>query len=436
MIAPVSRLRIEKVVHGGAGLGREEGRVWLVPYTAPGDLVEARPVREHATYVEGTCVEVVEPGPDRVQPRCPWFGRCGGCHLQHLSREAQVQARRGILLESLRRFGRVEGLDPEVVTGEDWEYRGRVEFHVGACRLGFFERGSHDLVPVEDCPIAVPEIRRLIPDLGQAVAEAGVCGPANLEVVVGADGAAVVVGDGPPGWFPPTLPERLTALRGVSGILLHTRGRYWLPMGRTTVGWDVPGPQGRDVRVDLDPRGFSQANVGLNPRLIETVLRLAAPRPGEEVLELYAGAGNFTLPLLAAGAPEIRVTAIEASRTALAALEQAWAGAGATPGGLTTIPGKTETVVRRLLDGRRRYDLVLADPPRGGVGEAVRHLPRFGPTRIVLVSCEPTTLARDTAALVAAGYRPDALVLVDMFPQTAHEEAVLRLVADPDRRTP
>ncbi len=427
----MSRLHIEKVVHGGTGLGREGGRVWLVPYTAPGDVIEARAVREHATFVEGACVAVLEPGPDRVEPRCPLFGRCGGCHLQHLSHDAQVEARRGILLESLRRFARIEGLEPEVVTGADWDYRGRVEFHVGASRLGFFEPGSHDLVPVDDCPIAAPEIRGLIPDLQRAVAEARVTGPANLEAVAGTDREVVLVGDGPPGWFTPSLPERLRALPGVAGILLHTRGRYWLPMGRTTVPWTMPGPDGREMRVDLDPRGFSQANVGLNPRLVETVVRLAAPGPGEEVLELYAGAGNFTLPLLAAGqrAGGVHVTAVEANRAALQALDRAAGGLAAEPGSLTCLPGNTEVVVRRLLDGRRRYDLVVADPPRAGIGPAARLLPRLGPLRIVLVSCEPSTLARDVGVLVEAGYRPDALVLVDMFPQTAHVEAVMRLVA-------
>lgn len=437
MSALRARLRIEKVVHGGAGLARDHGRVWLVPYTAPGDVIEARAVREHATFVEAACVEVLEPGPDRVEPRCPLFGRCGGCHLQHLSRDAQVEARRGILLESLRRFAGIEGLEPEVVTGADWEYRGRVEFHVGASRIGFFEPGSHDLVPVADCPIAAPEIRRLIPGLQEAVVEARVTGPANLEAVAGADGEVVLVGDGPPGWFPPALPRLLLGLPGVAGVVLHTRGRSWLPMGRTTVPWVVPALDGRDLRVDLDPRGFSQANRGLNQRLVETVVRLAAPGPGEEVLELYAGAGNFTLPLLAAsrGGEPVRVTAVEAGRPALETLKQAVVACGPAPEGgpgpLTCLPGRTEVVLRRLLDERRRYDLVVADPPRAGMDRAVRLLPRLGPSRVVLVSCEPATLARDVAWLVEAGYRPDALTFVDMFPQTAHVEAVLRLVADP-----
>lgn len=430
----MARLRIEKVVPGGSGLGREDGRVWLVPYTAPGDVIEARAVREHATYVEGACVAVLEPGPDRVDPRCPLFGRCGGCQLQHLSRDAQVEARRAILLGSLRRFARIEGLEPEVVTGADWEYRGRVEFHVAASRLGFFEPGSHDLVPVDDCPIAAPEIRRLIPDLQRVVAEARVTGPANLEAVAGTDREVVLVGDGPPGWFSPALPFLLEGLPGVAGVLLHTRGRYWLPMGRTTVPWTMPGPEGGDLRVDLDPRGFSQANVGLNPRLVETVVRLAAPGPGEEVLELYAGAGNFTLPLLAAGrgGEPARITAVESNREALQVLERAAATHGLVSDTvLTCVPGRADSVLRRLVDARRRFDRVVADPPRVGIGPATRLLPRLGPFQMVLVSCEPATLARDVAWLVEAGYAPDALAFVDMFPQTAHVEAVLRLVADP-----
>lgn len=429
-IAPVGRLRIEKVVHGGFGLGREEGRVWLVPYTAPGDLIEAEPVQRHATYIEGVCKEVVEAGPDRVEPRCPLFGRCGGCHLQHLSSKAQVAARREILLESARRLGRIEGLEPKVICGKEWEYRARLEFHVGASRIGFFARNSHDLVPVEDCPIALPAIRRLIPDLSLAIAEAKVTGPANIEVVVGADHEVVFVCDGPPGWFTPALPSLLMSLPGVQGILLHTRGRHWISMGRTEVTWVVPGPGGRKLCADLDPRGFTQANIHLNACLVEEVLNLADVRAAEEVLELYAGAGNFTLPLLALD-QRPSVTAVEVQRLALAALERAARAYRVNHMRLTTLPGKTEAMLRRLLEQHKRYDLVLADPPRAGIGQATRLLPRFGPLRIVLVSCEPTTLARDTAVLIEAGYRPATLVLVDMFPQTAHVEAVLRLVVEP-----
>ncbi len=436
MIAHVERLRIEKVVHGGAGLARARGQVWLVPYTAPGDLVEARAVRQHATWVEGTLVEVLEPGPGRVDPRCPVFGRCGGCHLQHLSREAQVAARRGILVESLRRLGHCDVPEPEVVTGGEWEYRGRMEFHIAASRLGFFAPQSHDLVPVEDCPIAVPAIRRLIPALAQAVAEARVIGPANIEAVAGQDGEVILVGDGPPGWFTPALPTLLMELPGVAGILLHTRGRYWLPMGRTTVGWVVPGPDGEDLRVDLDPRGFSQANVGLNPRLVETVMRLTSLRAGAQVLELYAGAGNFTLPMLAGAralVPPPRITAVESSREALRALEAAAKRNGlvepAGEPGLECVRGRAEAVLRRFLDARRRFDGILADPPRVGIGEATRLLRRLGPLEVVIVSCEPSSLARDASVLTEAGLRPNALVFVDMFPQTAHVEAVLRLVA-------
>jgi len=421
----MERLRIEKVVHGGFGLARREGRVWLIPWTAPADLVEARAVREHRTWVEAECVSVLEPGPDRVSPRCPWYRKCGGCHLQHLAPEAQVRARTDILIESLRRVAGLSGLSPQVVTGNPWEYRSRVEFHVAASDIGFFARGTHDLVPIEDCWIAVPEIRRLIPELRRTIAEAQVPGPASIEAVVGIDRAVVLVCDGPPGWFTPRLPGLLMALPGVVGVWLHARARHWLSFGRASLrfGTSPDGPC-----VDLDPRGFSQANIGLNPQLVEIATRWVGANHSS-ILELYAGAGNFTLPLLRRD-PNASLTAVESNRDALNALERA--GRDLAPGRLTCIAADAEVGVRRLLEQRRRFDCILADPPRAGIGKTARLIPRFGATRIVLVSCEPMTLARDAGVLREAGYRVGSLALVDMFPQTAHVEAVLRMEADPD----
>lgn len=419
-------LEIEKIVHGGFGLARAHGRVWLVPWTAPGDIVEASAVRQRGTYVEGQPVRVIKAGPGRIEPRCPVFGQCGGCHLQHLTQEVQIEARRSILLESLRRFAGIEGVEPQIISGNPWEYRCRLEFHVAAARIGFFARATHDLVPVDDCLIAASEIRALIPQLASVIAEAKVNGPANIEAVVGADQSVVIAGDGPPGWYPPVLPEALLRLTGVCGAMLHTRGRHWLSLGRHLVKWAIRA-SGCDFLVDLDPRSFCQANAALNSRLVEVVVSLAAPWAGSRILELYAGAGNFTLPLLAAAqrhSPAAHVTVVESHSPALESLRRA---AKDFQGLLTCVVGRVESVLKRMHEARERFDVVIADPPRPGIGQAVKLVARLGALRIVLVSCEPTTLARDLVDLLQAGYQAQALYLVDMFPQTAHVEAVVLL---------
>jgi 23S rRNA (uracil1939-C5)-methyltransferase len=412
---------IERLVHRGAGLARIDGRVCLVPGTAPGDRVRVRTVRERPGLIEAVAVEILEPGPDRVAPRCPVYGRCGGCQWQHLDATRQPSLKAGILVDTVRRLGRIDLPTPRIVAGAPWAWRGRIELHASPrAALGFFAAGSHEIVPCEGCPIALPALSDLIGPLRHAVAAHPPDGPITIEPVAGADGSIVVVVRGS-GRGPTVLANAIAALPGVSGVTAGTVGRggtRWAATGQTHVPWTVPGPDG-PLTLHLDPRGFSQANPGLNPDLVRTVATALDARAGTRVLELYAGAGNLTVPLAAGG---LDLTAVEVNAPAMAEGRAAVEALGRTG---RFLPGRVEDVVHSLAGSR--FDAVVADPPRTGLGPVARAVADLAASRLVLVSCEPATLARDLRVLADAGYGVQDAILIDMFPQTWHIEAVVLL---------
>ncbi len=412
---------IERLVHRGAGLGRVEGRVCLVPGTAPGDLVRVQTVRERPALIEAVVVDILEPGPDRVAPRCPVFGRCGGCQWQHLDAARQPTLKASILVDTVRRLGRIDLPPPRIVLGAPWAWRGRIELHVSpAGEMGFFAAGSHDIVAHTDCAIALPALSALITPLREAVAAGPPSGSATVEPVAGADGSIVVVVRGPERGLS-ALADRIASISGVSGVIAGMTGRSgtrWTIIGQARIPWTVPGPNG-PLTLHLDPRGFSQANPGLNPLLISTVIAGLGAQPGASVLELYAGAGNLTVPLVAEG---LDVTAVEVNAPALAEGRAAVEALGRKARFLS---GRVEDVVSSL--AKTRFDAVVADPPRTGLGPVAPAIASLAAPRLVLVSCEPATLARDLRVLVDAGYQVREAVLVDMFPQTWHIESVVVL---------
>lgn len=423
-------LIIEKLVHRGAGLGRIDGRVCLVPRTAPGDRVRARIVRERPGWIEGELDELLSPGPDRVAPRCPVFGRCGGCQWQHLDAARQPFLKADILADTVRRLGHVELPAPAVVSGPPWGWRGRIELHASPSgQLGFFEAGSHRIVDCADCPIALPRLSSLIPPLRERVARHPPAGSTTVEPVAGADGSIVVVVRGC-GSGLPVLAAQVRELPGVSGVILgvaQRAGTRWTTSGQVRVPWTVPGPEG-PLTLQLDSRGFSQANPGLNTALVNAVVSAIGPEAPGQVLELYAGAGNLTVPMAARG---LNVTAVEVNGPALADGRAAVRALGRSA---RFLPGRVEDVVRSL--DRQRFDVVVADPPRTGLGPVAAALVALAPRRLVLVSCEPSTLARDLRVLTDGGFAVQAATVIDMFPQTWHIESVLTLTRGDPRDGP
>lgn len=428
---------IERMCFGGAGFGRVEGKACFVPLTAPGDTARIRTVKEKRAFMVGELLELVEPSPLRVAPSCPVFGTCGGCDWQQLPYEEQLKQKGEIFADNLRRIGKVkeETVLPVAVSPQAFGYRSRVQLKVakrdGTFALGFFRSGSHDVVDFgAGCPLAAPvlnrvaaEVRLMLPVLAQAGAIE------EIELAAGDDGRCIaVVQSG--GKDQGALVERLVAARqelpSLTGAFVRhgERGETAPAFGIDALTYGIPAglfPGSRQMRLRFSRGGFSQVNYLQNLELIRTVWQWGNLQGSERVLDLYCGNGNISVPL----APHVgEVVGVEGYAPSIAD-----AIANADANGVANASyrvGDAAVAVRRLAKRKERFDLVILDPPRAGA-EAAGDLALLCPERIIYVSCDPATLARDLALLGDRGYRVARSRPVDMFPQTYHIESVTEL---------
>ncbi len=384
---PEILLEIEKLVYGGDGLARDQGRVVLTPFVLPGERIEADVRREKNDLLRGRATAIVLPSPERVAPGCEYFLRCGGCQYQHIRYEFQLEQKRAILLEVLRRIGHIENPpEPAIVADEPWQYRNRTQLHIDANRIGYFETGSHDLVAIDHCPISSPKLNESIAALAREIGGLPRFG-ATLELFTNETELQFNLQDRAPRQFVD-----------------------FLRMFATTEPIVYDG-----FRVSRNT--FFQANRFLTGRLVDAAIGSAS---GRHAMELYAGAGLLTLPLARRFE---RVTAVEAAASAFRDLEY-----NARAAGVTNLATHNETAEAHLLTVFEPPDLIVADPPRAGLGKlCTAELVRIRSPRLTIVSCDAPTLARDLRPLLAAGYRIQALTLVDLFPQTAHFETIAQL---------
>ena len=421
-------LSIEDLAAGGRGLARApDGRVVFVTGALAGERVRARVEAERRGYLEAGCREVLEPSPRRVEPACSLYGRCGGCDLMHLDYPAQVRAKAAWLEAALGRLPGVPGVESHP-SPRPWGYRNRLKLQVDRGRVGFFAARSRRLVPVERCPVAAPSLRRVLPALAGALAGAGGEPSLWLELLGGEDEQAPVLGC--LGFSPRYRPakrglERLRRLcreAGLAGVRLA--------LGRRLEPWRLSPAAGvvyyedKGLSLRAFPGLFCQVNFAANRRLVELVVEMAGrPGPQGQALDLYGGSGNLGLPLAARG---WRVLSVERSAGACEAGE--WlAGVNRLEGRWRWLDQEAGAALQGLAGQGRRFELVVLDPPRAGAKGLMPLVAALSPRRVVYVSCHPAALARDASELVAAGYRPRRLALVDMFPHTGHSEALLLL---------
>ncbi len=406
-------IRIERIAAGGDGVGRlPDGRVAFVPRTAPGDLARCEVTRPAARFVRARLVAVEEPGPDRVEPACAHYtaDQCGGCQLQHLSASAQRAARRTIVGDALRRIARLAVEDPPVESAsDDWGYRAKVALSTApGRRIGYhrYDRPGQvfDLVR---CPIAAPGInglleriraaRRALPDrLERATLRLDRSGGEHLILATGAG----------PVW--------------AGGRALHGAVRGDGPL---TVWWQPEGGAARAVAGSTSAypaTAFEQVNPAMGDRVRRRALERLGPVAEGQVWDLYAGIGEASEALAAAGAT---VASVESDGSAVSEAARRQVAFGRR---IDRIQGRVEDVVASL----PVPDRVILNPPRAGLdGRVVTVLLARAPGRIVYVSCDPATLARDLGRLAASGsgYRLASLETFDLFPQTAHVETVALL---------
>lgn len=405
----MERVRIEKLVHKGNGLGRlPGGKTVFVPLAAPGELVEIRIVEERSSWALAELESVLEASPDRREPPCPYFGACGGCQLQHMTYPAQMKAKETVLAETWRGRHPVEVMG----TGPEFGYRHRVRFHVlpGARGLGFMRRGTNRLLPVEDCLLCAQPIRERLPwVLDQLLPELAArrVDVSELSLACGREGVAVHLHT-----ECPLHPETIHRLREWSELPL---------------GFDPPGLSSRPLTVDFGPHpmlvdaaGFFQAN----PAVVAQVFTdpALAVEAGDSVLELYCGVGLFTVPLARRAR---RVDAVEASPRCQSLFRRNLAANGAGNACFFQADA-AEWVLRANLE---RYDMLFADPPRAGLGlPLARRLSEGRLRRLAYLSCEISTQQRDVQELLAdPGACLARLALYDFFPNTYHMECLANI---------
>lgn len=387
-------VRVEGLVFGGAAIAHlEDGRVAFVSYAAPGELVEASVEQVHHDYVEAVTTKVIEKSSDRVEPRCPLFGECGGCQLQHLTYPAQLAAKEAIVREQVRRIGHLDDAVVHSIVGaaDSWSYRNHVRFSTGKNwgDVGFITRRGRGLLKVESCPIAEPFVNDLLPKL-----QGKGSGLHQVQVRHNAKTGDYLISPAVPG-------------------LQETSGQKWYD---EELG-------GHRFRVSAS--AFFQVNNAQAEEMVRLVGE-ALPPKGRLLVDAFAGVGTFAV--IFADRFD-RVVAIEESHSAA---KDSLENMVASPN-VEMKAGKVEDLLP-LLDAAP--DAILLDPPRPGCAPAVlQAIAQFRPGVVVYVSCNPATLARDLRVLVDAGYVVDRVTPLDMFPQTGHIECVSRLsLADPTPR--
>jgi 23S rRNA (uracil1939-C5)-methyltransferase len=400
----VTAVRILRLAAGGDGVGRlEDGRTVFVPRTAPGDLVEITQLRTHRRYARARLSRVLEPSADRVEPRCPHYvhDECGGCQLQHLASTAQREARRGFVGDALRRIARVDVPDPEIVpAGEEFEYRTKLTLAVDEDerRIGLHPLDGPDRVfDLVRCHIAASELMALWTELR---ALHGLLPPALRQVVLRLDrggGLHLVLGTGgSERWDGADALHRELAARGSDATLwVQSEG------GEAAAVAGAAGPFPATV--------FEQVHPAMGDKVRRFALAALGEVHGRHVWDLYAGIGETTSALVLAGAS---VESVESDRLAVAEAEARGPAA-------ERHVGRVERILGRL----RTPSLVITNPPRTGMDQRVAAaLERLSPKRVVYISCDPATLARDLTRMPS--FRLVTAVAFDLFPQTAHVETV------------
>ncbi len=381
----VLEVEIERILPGGLGLAHAEGKTVFVSLAAPGDRVRVRVEREQGNVQFASIEEIIAPSPVRIEPPCPYFGRCGGCDFQQLTYEAQLAAKSEMIRDCLYRIARLENVPDIVVTPSpnDWRYRMRAMWQIDRelRAIGYYERGSRRICDVVDCAVLRPELQ------------------ARLEEVRATE------------WyqFPPDL-KHLDVVAGEEGVSFAP---------------DFANFETRELSLSIRDEVYrynAEAFFQINPSLLGPLIDFAlADASGDSALDLYSGVGLFTLPL---SRQFQKVTAVEANSVAVRFARRNLQDAGLD--NARVIPAGVAEWFRSAPP--RDVKFVLLDPPRAGAESAViKGILDLQPPQISYVSCDPATLARDLRKLVAGGYTIRSICGFDLFPQTHHVETVVRL---------
>lgn len=417
-------LKIDALCYGPYGVGRKDGQAILVPATVPEDEVEVRIVEQKKNYAVGEVARLIRPSPLRQIPPCPYVGECSGCPWQHVQYETQLRAKEQSVEDALHRIGKLEGFErlPILPSPKEYYYRHRIRLQAdNRKRLGFHRASSRELVEIGSCLIAEPEVGRRLSQAREwiKVLKTQI---RHVEIVQGdVDGPVVLVGKAE-GTF---AVEDDLACSGflqrsseATGLILF--GRAWRrSWGQAKIGLLTE----EGLKTESDGEVFSQVNREANAQLARELLEWAGVGDRDRVLELYSGAGNFTFPIARRAAG---VTAVEGD---VRSVENGKA--NSVLHGLTNIHwirSHVPVAIKQLRRKKEEFSKVILNPPRSGAKGLEDDLASLGAEKILYVSCNPATLARDVAGLSHRGYRLTRVRPVDLFPQTFHVETLAEMV--------
>ncbi|HSC85360.1 MAG TPA: 23S rRNA (uracil(1939)-C(5))-methyltransferase RlmD [Pseudomonas sp.] len=417
------KLTIERLANDGRGIAFVEGRSWFVAGALPGENVEVRVLAARSQVVEARAERILQAVPLRREAPCAHAGTCGGCTLQHLPHAEQLALKQRSLAEQLQR---VAGLEPEEwaapLVGPEFAYRRRARIAVRwdvkskQLEVGFRAAASQDIVAIADCPVLVQPLQsllRALPALLRSLDKPQALG--HVELFHGSAVALLLRHTAPLG------EADLARLRAFCNeqqaqLWLHGEGEPQADQPEQLLGYRL---EPWNLQLQYRPGDFVQVNAAVNQAMVEQALDWLAPQTGERVLDLFCGLGNFALPLAKQVGEVVAVEGVQAM------VERARENAVAN--GLGNLHFFQADLSKPLAEAgwaRQAFAAVLLDPPRDGAFEVVKQIGLLGARRLVYVSCNPATLARDAAELVKQGYRLKRAGILDMFPQTAHVEAM------------
>ena len=417
-------LEIESLAYGPYGIGRIDHQVIMVPATVPGDKISTRVTDSKGNYAFGEMVRLLQPSRLRQSPPCPYVNDCGGCPWQQVQYEAQLKAKEQNVADALRRIGKLESFElrPIIASPREYHYRRRIRLQCDkAKRIGFFRAFSHDLVEIDGCLIADNALNKVIPPLGSWINELDT--PIEyVEVVTGDEPNEIVAAGKIAGDFIPrddsACEHLIDQTKGINGLILYAKNwrKEW---GHTAVS--IRSDDGICLKVKGDV--FTQINAEGNRKLLSELLAAGGFDKNDQVLELYAGAGNFTLSI----AKQAReVVAVESYRQSVDSGKRSAQFNGIA--NIRWVCAYVPAAVERFFKQRERFSKIVLDPPRAGAKGIERNLASLGAEKILYVSCNPATLARDLSALARHSYKLSFVQPIDLFPHTFHVETLAVMI--------
>lgn len=422
ILPPMSlTVEITGLAYGGSGIGRIDNKVVFVPFTAPGDIAEVRITEDKKDFSIAELISLKEPSKIRTSPPCPVYTVCGGCQLQHIEYATQVSLKEKIFVETFQRLARTDLtpiLSPALASPKPFNYRSRVRFHRNGLKWGFFKPNSHSIVEIQDCPLLETPLNSTLLSLKATDFPDTLYGAEiSLDKESGKTVAAFSASKNTPFDFAAAI-NKIPLIKGfevwVKDPFKRAKGRMLITEGDTRVSYKVGG-----FAISSGVTSFSQANLFQNERLAEAVVKFSGLTKNDDAFDLFCGAGNFTFPLSEKArmvyGSDIDPSAIKNARQN--ALKNNVSNAEFS---IESSKGRKNVHLEK-----RAPSVVILDPPRGGAFETIKKFPGLEAEKIVYVSCNPPTMARDCAFLIKHGYTPDDALAVDMFPQTYHVEGIV-----------